>query len=174
MQGKSRAPWEIPTRGRRCARANELLGAGQEIYSEVRFSPEGEALRRDYCAGCWALEGQERNIADATYWRSHLPEKEDTRPDAAVESRSTHVLTWLRQALSREDSRGDQEAFILAWYLVRLRKLVKRHQMHHAGTPSVLFETVDTGEALLVPVVALTSGDAEILHQQIAERLKAL
>lgn len=173
MTGKRHRPWAIPSRGRSCVRGGEPLTAGMEIFSVLSTDDHGGFCRSDYCVACWALASPTRVLEGATYWRAVLPERQQVEQGAIAE-RSEQVLDWLREALARGDGIGARQAYVLALYLVRLRKLVRRQNVTRDGTPFTLYEVVDGEEAMLVPMVTFSRAEADELHRDLADRLRYL
>lgn len=173
MTGKRHGPWAIPSRGRSCVRGGEPFAAGMEICSLLSTDDQEGFRRSDYCVACWALESPTRALEGTTYWRSVLPERQQVEQGAVAE-RSEQVLDWLRDALARGDGVGARQAYVLALYLVRLRKLVRRQNVTRDGNPFTLYEMVDGEEAMLVPMVTLSSAEVDELHRDLVDRLRLL
>jgi hypothetical protein len=173
MRTKSAIPWEIPSRGRTCARAGETLAAGMTVYSELRVASDAYCQRRDFCALCWDLEQCERDVSSAlTYWRSVIPEG----PGAVCygQQRCAQLLLWLREALTHADDVSHREAFVLALYLTRLQKLVRRQSIFHEQRACTVYEVVESGDVLLVPAVTMQSTEINQLQQTLTARFQAL
>ncbi len=150
----------IPRRSNRCAKGDDPFVPSTSYYSLVEEGEKGELERRDYCEACW--KGVDKD--GRTYWKGRVPEKKE-RAKYADLSRDARALALLRDALKGESTQD--EAFVLALYLQRQKKLLSRKVVKEQQ----LYEVAGTEEMIAVPVIKLSSLQVETVQKQIAEKM---
>lgn len=151
---------EIPKRGKICCLGGEELTPEMEYYSLLREDAKGKWTRQDFCPSCWEKKKEEGQPQDS-YWKAKVQKEKEK----VVLDRNEQILELLREALGKRTAEDLQEAFILALYLFRNRKLALRAQEENW----MLYEVVETEEMLRVPKV-----DTSALHiEKIQETLTA-
>lgn len=143
---------EIPRRSRACFLGREPLTPGTEYYSALFESPEGEKIaRRDYCLSCWEKKSSEDK--PISHWKARIPleaGKIETQQDHL-----DHVLELFRESLNHDTEEGRCEAYTLALYLSRKKKLVYRKELKHHGEIGTVYEDPITTETFFVKKVPL-------------------
>lgn len=154
---------EIPRRSRKCHKGEEELFPGMEYCSTLTDGEEGNYLRRDFCIACWqGLSDEERG---ETHWRSKIPKKEEETLPKDRDDRAMALLKQLRAT-------SLQEAFVLALFLVRRKRLIWRQEVEPDGEKFDLYEEVGTEEMIPVKKIPLTDIETAKIQEQIADRLR--
>ena len=142
----------IPRRSLICQICNTRFLPEQEYQSIL--SHAGEALeRRDFCIACWSKEAKflhTDNILSS--WRGQIPGK--LRASEEKESKGKELQGFypqLMEALESKTSEGLQQAFLLALFLERKRKLLFRKEIHDKNMIFRIYEAPG-GEACAVPI----------------------
>jgi hypothetical protein len=153
---------DIPKRHRSCCTCSKPF-KGAEIYYSALQEGEGTVVftRKDLCAPCWEKE----QVSDQkTYWKGVLPDnsREQELPPKDVEAR---IFQLFKQNLEEEKI---PQAFILALFLQRRRKLVPREELEKA----YVYEWLETGAFFTIPKVKVQELPLEQLQVNIAESLK--
>lgn len=154
---------EIPRRSRKCLKGEEELAPGMEYCSALTEAEEGNYLRHDYCINCW--QGLSNDEKGHTHWRSKIPQKvEETLP----KDRDDRAMVLLKQLRTT----SPQEAFVLALFLVRRKRLIWRQEVDPDGEKFDLYEEVGTEEMIPVKKIPLTDIEIATTQKLIAERLR--
>lgn len=164
----------IPKRAACCAHGQEPLTPGMEYYSILKDDGEdGSYVRHDYCPTCWQqLHKQSATQTIRSSWKSHIPSKKEA--SELPKQRDERALLLLKEALLRQDSEAEAEAFMLALYLARRRRLFLRQEMEiKKGKRSSLFEVAETEEMLCVPKLSLSDLQIEKLQIELAKRFQS-
>jgi hypothetical protein len=152
----------IPRRSLQCDWGGSRFASGDGYYSVVAEGEDGTYTRSDYCVSCWSRVDQRGEV----YWKGKVPETKQKILYADLE-RDDRALAILQEMLVLGDKEACGEAFVLALYLVRqkklfIRKVVKGQQ---------LYEIPGTGEVLAVSKVPLSSLQVLDVQKKIAKRL---
>lgn len=168
---------EIPKRGVACIKDGLVLTPGMEYFSALFFDGiGGEYLRRDYCSKCWdELQQQNEHERIASTWKSIVPPKK--QESELPKQRDERALYLLREALASEAIKIDRhiqgEAFILALFLARRRKIHFRQELIHEKVVYNLYEVADTEEMLSVPKLKLSDLPVESIQISLAKKFNA-
>lgn len=164
---------EIPRRKQICFMGSELFSPGMDYYSLLKEDETGKWLRHDFCIDCWEkFAGQRpRNQTDdkASYWKSKVEDKKIYAKSSI--DRNERALELLLQALAKNSPEDIEEAFILALYLARNKKLVIRKEINHPGESSAIYEILATEELLIVPKLNLSQLQIEKIKGTLAIKL---
>lgn len=162
---------EIPRRSTVCAVGQESFAPGSEYYSALVEGENGEWKRQDFCLACWEASAREECVKNArSYWKSKVPLKVESVP--LSRNRDERALQLLKQALTIEGSRNDEEAFVLALFLARSRVLFLRQQLQQEDGSTVnLYEVAATEEMLAVKKITLPQLQIEKIQQQLAAKM---
>lgn len=158
----------IPRRASHCAGNGELLTPGMDYYSMLCNSEhEGGFHRYDYCPECWKQVDKEGSISS---WKSTVPKRKDLLEQP--KQRDARALCLLKEALEHsEDPQAREEAFILALYLQRRRRLVVRQEITDAsGQVSTLYEAPESEEMFCVPKLPLSALQIASLQTSLAAK----
>ena len=164
---------EIPKRGAVCAHHGEALTPGSEYYSALKAGEqEGLLSRKDYCAACWETLQQNKQLLDViSSWKSMVPPKKEGSD--LPKQRDERALYLLKEALASSEDRRD-EAFVLALYLARRRRLYLRQELKRANQPPAsIYEVAETEEMLCVPKVSLSQLQVETVQIELAKKFNA-
>lgn len=134
---------EIPRRKQTCFVGQEAFETGMEYYSLINEDDAGKWIRRDFCLDCWEKWKTENLTPHDSHWKSRVQAEKKKMPLDHNEK----ALELLREALQKSCTEDQQEAFILALYLARNKKLALRSQDERW----MVYEVLDTEEVLLVP-----------------------
>lgn len=158
----------IPKRGTVCAKGQETLAPGSDYYSTLVETPEG-FQRQDYCLTCWHHHAKKECLEHMrTYWKSKVAAKKEVSD--LSRNRDDRALELLKQALAHEEH---AEAFVLALYLARRRRIYLRQQHHQEdGKVLNLYEVAATEEMLAVRKLALSQLDIDVIQQKLALQMK--
>ena len=159
---------EIPRRAPLCVVGKEPFQSGMEYYSTLEDQEEAGLVRRDYCLACWDLIGRQESLnKSVTQWKSKVQAKKEA--DALPIDRSERALVLLKRALENSDENSQEEAFVLALFLARQRKLYLRQELKQANGEWIsLYEVPSTEEMLAVKKIALSSLQTEKIQGSLA------
>ena len=162
---------EIPKRASACAKGGEVLTAGKEYYSVLTENDQGGVLRKDFCCECWKESvKQELGLSATSYWKSQVPEKK--KGDSLPQERDLKALELLKEMLGSGDSITKTEAFVLALYLARKKKIFLRQQLNNEnGSIWFVYEVASTEEMLSVPKCELANIEISEVQQILAKKL---
>ena len=151
---------EVPKRKQKCFVGQEAFEAGMEYYSQLSEGENGKLNRQDFCLSCWEQWKQQGSDQHESYWRSKVLEEKKRAPI----DRNERALDLLKEALQKDDK---EEAFILALYLSRNRRLAMRSQDERW----VIYEILDTEEMLAVPKIELSALQIEKVKGSLVPKL---
>lgn len=157
---------QIPRRHTHCAKENEVFTSGMHYHSTLIESEEEGYQRKDYCLECWNSMEEHEGIN----WASQVPQNKG--PDLRDLNRDQKALELLKFA---QEEDNHKEAFILALYLVRKKKMQFREEMvHEDGETYSLYEVLATEE--MIPVKKIALDDLPVLEVQaeIASKLQGV
>ncbi|CCB85849.1 putative uncharacterized protein [Parachlamydia acanthamoebae UV-7] len=162
---------EVPKRHAVCLLGQEPFTPGMEYCSVLVETAEmGEFQRKDYCLSCWEREGK---ISDdnAAYWKAKVPK----HPLKGA----TPLITYEEKAMelfkaAAKTSGEEEEAFILALWLIRKRKLVLRHCFHEKNGQEVnLYEDPLSEETFPIRKVHLEKEKVLDLQSKLSNKLRS-
>ncbi len=162
---------EIPKRNSQCAKAQEELKPGSEVFSVISQGDEA-FLRDDYCSDCWKTIQNDELINQAiTHWRSITPEKKEQKE--LFLDRDQKALHMLKEMASSEAEEEQHQAYILALYLARRRQIYQRKEFQNEeGEWAVLYEVAGSHEIIPVRRFEFSELGIEGLQRSIAKKLK--
>ncbi|MGE3953917.1 MAG: hypothetical protein AB7F31_01785 [Parachlamydiales bacterium] len=128
-------PTSIPKRAKGCTLCHVPFKIGEELISTL-----ASETRSDYCLSCW--KGEEGGSA----WRVKVLKTKKEKGERFLDL-FERGLALLRRYLDE----GDSKAYTLALYLQRQGALQKLKALR-TKEPKVLFEVIETGETLAIPV----------------------
>jgi hypothetical protein len=155
---------EIPRRKQNCFAGQESFVPGMEYYSLLNEDDAGKWVRRDFCLACWEKFADQKR--DASYWKSKVPE-EKKHPKTHAD-KNERALELLVTALQDPNTDTLGEAFILALYLARNKRLALRSQDEDV----MIYEVLATEELLAVPKLDLSSLQIEKIQETLSSKLK--
>ncbi len=152
-----KAPFQIaiPKRGIQCMQCKTPFQSGQEIQSQI-LEGEGEWTRHDACLPCFS------QIAGAVIWKHTIGSEEKVAPENRDHIAST--LELLQKLIESESKEDNEEAFLLALYLVRKKVLVHRVRMG-------LYENLESGDMFLVPKIDFSHFSAHAVQLRLQQKL---
>lgn len=162
---------EIPRRAACCCHGGEPLLKGCEYYSTlVEGTHEGTYERRDYCLKCATQLIKEKAFENVrSLWKSAIPPQKE--PSDLPKQREAQALILLKEALAGNDRASYAEAFVLALYLARRRRIFLRQEMRRAdGQTTLFYEVADSEEMLCIPKIALSDLQVEIVQSELAKK----
>ncbi len=165
-------PLTIPRRSSSCYEGKELLTPGMEYYSIIQEDgSSGQLIRKDYCAGCWSKMGSTHK-GEHPFWKGRISDKkENSQPPL---DRNEKALELLKSALSEEGPESQVEAFVLAVFLARNKKLALRQELAKgAHDVYFLYEVLATEEILAVKKMDLPQLLVEKIQQTIAKKFQS-
>jgi hypothetical protein len=163
---------EIPRRNHACAAGNETWVPGMECISALSEDESGKWVRKDYCLACWEKMASQEPI-DQTwgYWKSTIVAKK--KNDVPILDRTERAFELLHEALARGTSDDHDEAFVLALYLVRHKKIIQRNEVKHSdGQTMLVYEVILTEEMIGVPKADLNRLQVEKIQLILAQKLR--
>ena len=162
---------EIPRRAACCAQGGEPFQKGCEYYSTlVEGADEGQYERRDYCLKC-AVEMLKENAFEnvRSLWKSAIPPQKV--PSDLPKQREAQALVLLKEALSNHGADAYAEAFVLALYLARRRRIFLRQEITlQDGKNGLIYEVAETEEMLCIPKIALSDLQVEKIQSELAKK----
>jgi len=161
---------EIPRRASACLERGESFISGMRYHSAIVLTEEqGVVERRDYCEKCWAQQQQKVQPHVLSSWKSVVPPEK--RESGLPKQRDERALYLLKEVLKSDLSEQEGEAFVLALYLSRRRRLLLRHDINiEGGRVASLYEVADTEEMLCVPKVPLSDLQVEAVQCELAKK----
>lgn len=161
-------PIEIPKRSTCCIKHGEPFLQGHHYYSRlIRGEEEGIYLRQDYCENCW----KQLDSPQGSSWKSMVPPAKTA--SELPKQRDERAIYLLKETLRDLERPGaEAEAFVLALYLARRRRLVLRQELEREGKlPLLVYEEMQKEEMIGVPKVALAELDVEKVQQELASKM---
>jgi len=160
---------EVPKRNQTCMLGSESFTPGMAYCSLLIKNEEtSEFQRLDYCLKCWEKEGKIPD-GDVSYWKSKVPQ-EKMKESAIPGTHEEKALELFKQAVLEN---VDDDAFILALWLVRKKKLILRHCFHdQSGQEIYLYEDLATEETFSVRKIALSNEKVLELQARLAKSLR--
>ncbi len=164
--------FEIPRRAPACALGKEPFTAGMEYYSTLETLQDSGLERKDYCVSCWDNAAHKELLNKSlSHWKSKVQGKKDEHP--LPQDRTERALELLRRALANVEETSHEEAFVLALYLARRRKLYLRQELQQANGEWIsLYEVAATEEMLAVKKIALSSLQTEKVQTSLAHKFR--
>lgn len=153
---------EIPRRSRTCSKGEEPFKAGMDYFSALREGVEEVYQRLDFCPKCWNHETEQNSVV---HWKSKVPQRKNA--PATTEEYEEQAFSLLREAMSQEGVDFAAEAFVLALYLQRRKKLVQRQDLEE----HILYEVIDTEEMLAIKRVTLSQIQTAQMQTNLARKL---
>ena len=162
---------EIPRRSNICSAGKEPLQTGMDYYSILDEDEEGNWSRQDFCAACWEKFARNEALNNTlSHWKSKVPNK---KASELPTDRSERAFVLLKEALARNAPEDREEAFVLALFLARNKKLALREEAKHSdGNIYNIYEALATEEMLAVPKLDLSTLQVEKVQQVIAQKFK--
>ncbi|MFT5317903.1 MAG: hypothetical protein ACI8RA_001162 [Chlamydiales bacterium] len=155
----------IPRRAGACLKCGESMEESVEYYS-ILDSSEDYPQRFDYCIPCWGKGAKAESAGDSrTYWKSKVPLKK-TRQEVTL-TKDEKALELLEELVSSVQSEDANLAFVLALYLVRRKKIVKRKDVKEV----TIYEVLETEEIIAVKKVDVTVLPIVDIQKQIDLKL---
>lgn len=161
---------DIPKRDRRCTAGDHVFTPGDECFTFISLE-KNRWNRKDLCKSCWSnlkVNGLPLNVM--SYWQSKIPSIKENLPPIPLQ-RDERALSLLKSMMTSEDIQAAKEAYILALYLLRKKRLSLRQEIDQLGQSLLLFEIVETEELLPVKKISLESHEIEILQKSISDKL---
>lgn len=159
---------EIPRRSRTCSQGKESLTPGNEYYSALFESADGEKIcRKDFCVSCW--ENNEREEKPISHWKAKIPVEPPQIENQ--QDQLDHVMDLFREALQENSEESDCEAYTLSLYLTRKKKLIYRKELKHQGQLGSLYEDPSTSEMFFVKKVPLQSLEQHQVVNTLEKRI---
>lgn len=176
-QSKSPFQVEIPRRAPNCTHCEGPFVKGEEYYSMILDGvAEGTFERRDYCMKCAGEllktdEFRPHAGKGISLWKSAIPPQKE--PSDLPKQRDARALVLLKEALAANNPALDAEAFVLALYLARRRRIYQRQEIKlPSGKEAIIFEVAHTEEMLGVPKFELSLLQVETVQAALAAKLK--
>lgn len=161
---------EIPRRSHICLLRQEPFLPGMEYYSVLLVDEAhgGKSyIRKDYCATCWQKIEKEKIHS---HWKGKIPKKP---PKKEPQDQTEKALELLRAALQNPEEESQQEAFILALFLARKKKLHLRQEMKgENGEFFFIYEANDTEEMFAVKRAELSKQQIEKIQNDLSQKLQ--
>jgi hypothetical protein len=169
---------EIPKRKPTCSIGQEPFLKGMDYYSYIEEDEKGKWLRNDFCSPCWEKFSLQKKNNDqqskVNYWKSKICEKPFSKEPLSFNEKA---LKLLATAILLDSQESNEEAFILALYLARNKKLAMRKEIDCLeGTAKkcfIIYEVLATEELLLVPKLQLSQLQVEKTREILALKLKS-
>lgn len=170
MSFKNTFPIEIPKRAHVCAKGGEALEAGMEYYSVITGeTEENKFSRQDFCLDCWKNMASEFLKTARSCWKSMVPQKfKEIALPKAREERIFHLFRELSKSSMLEEQ---AEAFVLALYLARKKKLVMRQQMQRTEEIIQVYEAVENEEIFCIKKFPLSALETEKIQLALAKKI---
>jgi len=173
MTSKNLFQLEIPRRANVCITGGEPLVSGSECYSILlEGAEEGTYERRDYCAACGAQQTKLHALSSVvSQWKSIIPVQKVVSD--LPKQREVQALELLKETLQLNEDGAQSEAFVLALYLTRRRKIILRQEIKRESKKFLLYEIAESGDMLCVPKIALSELQVEAVQEKLAKKFKA-
>lgn len=155
---------QIPRRLSHCCLCEGPFSKGK-IYHSVVHTEDGDPKRQDYCVNCWEQVSVEVRQAQGQHWKGQVPEKETANDEDL--SQEERALTLLKNLLAEEEKSATEEAFVLALFLAREKRLVRRSENESV----IEYEDLASSEFLRVARIDIESLQVEALQERLAKKL---
>jgi hypothetical protein len=160
---------EIPKRSTTCYKGKETLEPGEEYYSALlEDETKPGYVRRDYCKKCWEDALKEEGKLFKSSWKAKVPP--NTKVPKIKENYFEKAFRLLRDSMDDPEQHG--EAFLLALFLARKKKLLLRQEINKDGKLYYLYENPATEEMLAVRKVDLTEIQQDKIQADMARKFK--
>jgi hypothetical protein len=140
-----------------------------EYVSALFESENEEKLRRqDFCLTCWDKKKLEERPLSS--WKAKIP----LEPPPTLSNQQDHldhVLDLFQEALETGTEEAECEAYTLALYLTRKRKLTYRKEIKHQGKIGYLYENPETADVFFVKKVPLQSLEQHQIVDTLEKRI---
>lgn len=162
---------EIPRRSQSCFAGKEIFIPGMDYYSTLEEDESGNWSRRDFCPACWEKFACEEAFKNSwSHWKSKVGIKKAADLPA---DRSERALILLKEALAKSAEEDKDEAFVLALFLARNKKLALREEVKHSdGSLYNIYEVIATEEMLAVPKLDLSQLQVAKVQQVLAQKFR--
>lgn len=156
---------EIPKRSRSCSQCQESFALGDEYCSLLKKDEKLNILRFEYCAACWPM----LNLSEKVFWKARvqaikaLPLSDRTRDERALE--------LFRDPRSQDSEELQEEAFVLALFLLRKKRIAFRQKM--TDPPLDVYEILEMEELVAIKPMALASLNIDAIQKRIALKLSS-
>lgn len=157
----------LPGRSGSCTGHGEELPCGKEIISVLVPVKDEEYERRDFCLECWEATGKEA-YGRHPFWKAVVPEKEKKAQKPL--STDACALQLLQNKLSEATEESQKAAYVIALYLERREKLIKRQERRGV----YFFELPDTEEIFKVERKSLLSSELIGIEKELSRRLQEM
>lgn len=159
---------EIPKRSQMCLLRQEPFLPGMDYYS-VLFLDEGGSgkfIRKDYCPTCWQKIEKEKIHS---HWKGKVPKKTAKKEPVDQTERAFELL---RKAIQNPEEDTQREAFILALYLARKKKLHLRQELKgEKGETFFIYEASETEEMFPVKKWDPSKEQINKIQQDLSQKL---
>lgn len=149
--------YDIPRRSNACSQGQEPLKPGMTYHTMLEESPEGEIVRKDYCIECWNSE----KLSGTVNWKSSVPKP--PKPAITPAARDESSLMLLKGGECQPE-----EAFVLALYLSRRKKIALRKETRERN----YYEVLATEEIITVSKVPLDQLSISEIQVRLLEKFK--
>ncbi len=136
------------------------------VYEDI----EGKWIRQDACDLCWQAQSKKRGddpiSSERFYWKSKVNLK--AKSDLPQIEQMDKPLELLRSLLSTANESSKGEAFVLALFLKRKKKLSERKEISQSdGETFILYEDLFSQEVFTVPKVSLNTLQVDKIQQEL-------
>lgn len=160
----------IPRRQKRCSHCQTPFSPGSFYYTLLHTLPSPQGGERfDFCSSCGVSSCTNREEGQAIFWQGRIPTKVEEGPLPAL---AQHAEAILRELCSCQEENVAEQAFLLALFLVRQRKLAQRYEeTTPQGGILLWYEVLASGELLAVPKAVPRHHAAVDLRRLLMERM---
>ncbi len=149
--------YDIPRRANVCSQGQEPLKPGMTYHTMLEESPEGEIVRKDFCIECW----NSKSFSGTVNWKSAIPKPLKPAITPAARDESSMILL-------KNGECDSEEAFVLALYLARRKKIALRKETKD----KLFYEVLATEDIMTIHKVPLSQLAIAEIQVRLLDKFK--
>ena len=161
----------IPKRSLVCALNQENFLPKMAYFSVLYEELDSSIVRKDFCEACWSEWKKKQDLSKLKgYWKAKVRAVKKVPPADKAEK----ALLLLQELQDKEEEDAKAKIYLLATFLLRLRRLALRKEFSDHQKKYHLYEIIATEQFLQVEVLDLSLIEIEKVRIYLADQLKGL